>query len=220
MDLSSSSNRKSNPKPISSILDELGLDKLDKLKLPEPTTEDIELQKKLEREREFKKQQKLLITDLRLAKCPKKHVSQIETMQSGDIPSLFHEIRKNMKGESLLLCGHPKGKTLSACCWLANQYRKNKSIFYISGFDLCCELTSFQTRNSSKVVYRSRKTSCLVIDDVQNINNSDLNFSSLANLISIRSDNEKKTILVSSLLPSENDTVRRLSRIVDDILAI
>lgn len=176
----------------------------------------IELTNKLKRERE----RDILLEDLRRAKIPKKHFRLLDEMTEDRVPELYKKIRRSMKGNSVLIFGEGKTKTLSSCTWLVWKYKQGESIFYTKGLDLVLELSNFNTRNKSSYVRRVNKTSSLVIDDIHNIYNSEINISNIANLISNRNDNCKSTILISSSPIDCNLITKVVSENVELVIAV
>lgn len=209
----------SKPKLISEVLKETEL-LLDKLSTNIPIVDNNdpdfirqEILFKLQREKE------MFLEDLKLARIPIKHFRILKSMKNDDIPALYNKVISTMK-DSLLLHGNGKPKTLAACAWLANRYRKGDTIFYVKGLSLLLEASNYKNRDKSRMLMRALNCGSLVIDDIQNINNSDINLSHFSNILSERSDAERKTILISSSSPTSSIVTRCAYENVEDALAV
>lgn len=218
MDLEETTSKKASDLLTASLCVQDLLSNMDNIQVEDPTEEEIEEYNRAESIRLREKEEALFLEDLRLAKCPAKHIRFIENMTSSSIPPLFRLIRKHKNTESFLLCGPNKGKTLSACIWLASQYRSGKSIFYIKGYELCCEITDFRDRKKSRILERAKRVESLVIDDVHNIPSTEQNMTGLAHLLSTRTDGEKDTVLVSSCNPSASVITKCVSELVGNFV--
>ena len=105
----------SEPKKASDILEELGFD-FNNIPLGIPVVDHLSPEY-IEQERKFQqeKEREIFLADLQLAKIPLKHFNLLKEMTVKTMPDLYSRIRKEMKEESILICGPNKPKTLSAC---------------------------------------------------------------------------------------------------------
>lgn len=208
----------SEPKKASDILEELGFD-FNNMPLGIPVVDHLSPEY-IEQERKFQqeKEREIFLADLQLAKIPLKHFNLLKEMTVKTMPDLYSRIRKEMKGESLLICGPNKPKTLSACAWLAHRYKKGDSIFYIKAFDLLKEATDFSKRNKSPILRRAFKAKALVIDNLQNVNLHDINISNLSHLLSERNDNGQRTIAISTTFPETSILIKSIAESMDRLI--
>lgn len=208
----------SEPKKASDILEELGFD-FNNIPLGIPVVDPLSPEY-IEQERKFQqeKEREIFLADLQLAKIPLKHFNLLKEMTVKTMPDLYSRIRKEMKEESILICGPNKPKTLSACAWLAHRYKKGDSIFYIKAFDLLKEATDFSSRNKSPILRRAFKAKALVIDNLQNVNLHDINISNLSHLLSERNDNGQRTIAISTTFPKTSILIKSIAESMDRLI--